>query len=42
MEKNRVPEVLARSVMSLYVAATARIIVDSEMTEEVQVTEGKH
>ena len=37
-----IPEVLARSVMSLYEGAKTRVIVDYELSEELEVKVGKH
>ena len=37
MRKKGIPEVLVRSVMSLYEAASTRIRVDSELSEEFEV-----
>ena len=38
--KKEIPEVLVRSVMSLYEGAKTRVRVDSEMSEEFQVKVG--
>ena len=40
MRKKAIPEVLARSVMSLYELAKRRIIVDSELPDDVEVKVG--
>ena len=42
MRKKGIPEVLVRSVMSLHVGAETRAIVDSELTEELEVKVGMH
>ena len=42
MRKKRIPEVLVRSVMSLYVRAKTRVRVDSELSEEFEVKVGMH
>ena len=41
-EKKGIPKVLAKSVMSLYEGAKARISVDSELSEELEVKVGMH
>ena len=41
-EEERKPEVLVRSVMSLYEGAKTRVRVDSEMSEEIEVKVGMH
>ena len=40
MRKKGIPEVLVRSVMSLYEGAMTRVIVDSELSEEFEVKVG--
>ena len=42
MRKKRIPEVLLRSVMSLYDGANTRVRVDSELSEEFVVKVGMH
>ena len=42
LRKKGKPEVLVRSVMSLYEGAKTRVIVDSELSEEVAVSVGMH
>ena len=42
MSKNGMPEGLVRSVMSLYVGEKARVKVDSELSEKVEVNVGMH
>ena len=42
IRKRGIPEVLVRSVMSLYEGATTRIRVDSELSEEFEVKVGMH
>ena len=42
MRKNRIPEVLARSVMSLYEGAKKIVRVDSDLSEEFQVKVEMH
>ena len=37
MRKKGIPEVLVRSVMSLYDGATTRVRVDSELSEQFRV-----
>ena len=41
-EEERIPEILVRSVMSLYEGAKTRVRVDSELSEEFDVKVGKH
>ena len=40
--KKRIPEVLVRSVMSVYKGAKTRVTVDSELSEEFEVKVGMH
>ena len=40
MRKKGIPEVLVRSVMSLYEGAMTRVSVDSELSEEFEVKVG--
>ena len=40
--KKGIPEVLARSVMSLYEGTKTRVRVDSELSEEFEVNVGMH
>ena len=42
MRKKGIPEVLVRSVMSLYEGAKARVRVDSELSERSKVKVGMH
>ena len=42
MRKEGVPDVLVRSVISLYGEAKTRVRVDSEMSEEFEVIVGMH
>ena len=42
MRKKGIPEVLARSVMSLYEGAKIKVRVDSELSEEFEVKVGMH
>ena len=42
MMKKEIPEVLVRSVMSLYEGAKTRVSVDSELSEEFEVRERMH
>ena len=42
MRKKELPEVLVRSVMSLYEGAKTRVRVDSELSEEFVVRVGMH
>ena len=42
MRKNEIPEVLVRSVMSLYREVKTRTRVDSELSEELEVKVGMH
>ena len=42
MRKKGIPEVLVRSVMSLYEAAKTRVIVDYELSEEFEVKVRMH
>ena len=42
MRKKEIPEVLVRSVMSLYEGAKTRVGVDSELSEELEVNVGMH
>ena len=42
MRKKGIPEVLDRSVMSLYEGAKTRVKVDSELSEELEVKVGMH
>ena len=42
MRKKRIPEVLVRSVMSLFEGAMTRVIVDSELSEKFEVKVGMH
>ena len=42
MRKKGIPEVLVRSVMSLYERAKTRVRVDSELQEEFEVKAGMH
>ena len=42
MRKKRIPDVLVRSVMSLYEGAKTRLRVDSELSEEFEVKVGMH
>ena len=42
MRKKGIPEVLVRSVMSLYEGAKTRVRVDSELSEEFEVHVGMH
>ena len=42
MRRKGIPEVLFRSVMSLYEGAKARVRVDSELSEEFVVKVGIH
>ena len=42
MRKKGIPEVLVRSVMSLYEGAKTRVRVDSELSEEFEVKVGMH
>ena len=42
MRKNGIPDVLVRSVMSLYEKAKTRVRVDSELSEEFEVKVGMH
>ena len=37
MRKNEIPEVLVRSVMSLYEGAKTRVRVDCELSEEFEI-----
>ena len=42
MRKKGIPEVLVRSVMSLYEGAKTRVRVDTELSEELEVKVGMH
>ena len=42
MRKKGIPEVLVRSVMSLYEGAKTRVKVDSELSEEFEVIVGMY
>ena len=42
LRKKGIPEVLVRSVMSLYERTKMRIIVDSELSDELEVKVGMH
>ena len=42
MRKKIIPEVLVRSVMSLYEGAKTRVRVDSELSEEFEDKDGMH
>ena len=42
LRKKEIPEVLIRSVMSLYEGAKMRVIVDSELSEEFEIKVGMH
>ena len=42
MRKKGIPDVLVRSVMSLYEGAKTRVSVDSELSEEFEVNQGMH
>ena len=42
MRKKRIPEVLVRSVMSLYEGAKTRVRVNSQLSEEFEVNVGAH
>ena len=42
MRKNGIPEVLVRSVMSLYEGATMRVNVDFKLSKEFEVNVGIH
>ena len=42
MRKKGIPDVLVRSVMSLYEGAKTRVRVDSELSEEFEVKVGMH
>ena len=42
LRKKVIPEVLVRSVMSLYEGAKTRVIVDSELSEKFEVKDGMH
>ena len=42
MRKNGIPEVLIRSVMSLYDGVKTRVRVDSELSEEFEVKVGMY
>ena len=42
LRKKGIQEVLVRSVMNLYEGAKTRVIVDSELSEEFEVTVGMH
>ena len=42
MRKKGIPEVLVRSVMSLYEGAKTRVRVDSELSDEFEVKVGMH
>ena len=42
MRKKKIPDVLVRSVMSLYEEAKTRVRVDSELSEEFEVKIGMH
>ena len=42
MRKKGIPEGLVRSVMSLYEGGKTWVRVDSELSEELEVKDGKH
>ena len=42
VRKKKIPEVLVRSVMSLYEGAKTRVRVDSELSEEFEIKVGMH
>ena len=42
LRKEEIPEVLVRSMMSLYEGAKTRVRVDSELSEEFEVKMGMH
>ena len=42
IRKNGIPEVLVKSVMSLYMGARTRVRLDSELSEEFEVNVGMH
>ena len=42
MKKKGIPEVVVRSVMSLYEGAKTRVIVDSELSEAFEANVGMH
>ena len=42
MRKNGIPEVLVRSMMSLYEGAKTRVRVDSDLSEQFEVKVGMH
>ena len=42
MRKKELPEVLVKSMMSLYQGAKTRVRVDSELSEEFEVKVGMH